>query len=179
LRDYYQRLKEETTTLPIPPTYYSDAPKWRIGLDSDVKQYIELVEAGKLYEHLMSKFGIDGRRRNRFKRSFFANVFYARPETTRRYAAEFAQLFPKVYQAVLHYKRHDYRDLPLLMQEAEADLMIGTVCAKLVRDCRHVPFLTIHDSILTTPEHVQAIKVIMRDAFACLGLSPTFQITVY
>jgi hypothetical protein len=127
----------------------------------------------------MNEFGINRRRRNRFKTSFFANVFYSTPESKRRYSAEFANLFPNVYQAILHYKRHDYRDLPLLMQKAEADLMIGTVCAKLVRDCRHIPSMTIHDSILTTPERVQTINFIMRDAFACLGLNPTFKTTVY
>lgn len=178
LRSYFRQVQEKNFS-PLPSIYYSVAPNWRDGLYDDVKRYIELVERGQLYECLMDRFGVDRRKRDRFKRTFFANIFYSELNAKGRYTSEFADLFPHVDEAITHYKRNHHRDLPLQMHKAEADLIVGTVCGRIVRDYRHVPFLTIHDSILTAPDHVPAIEVIMRDAFADLGLSPTFKTTSY
>jgi hypothetical protein len=44
LRDHCQQEQEDKTMSSSNSFYYSDAPKWRVGLDSDVKRYIRLVE---------------------------------------------------------------------------------------------------------------------------------------
>jgi hypothetical protein len=178
LRNYFQLVQEKNSS-PLPSIYYSVAPNWRNGLYDDVRRYVELAEQGRLYEYLMDQFGLDRRKRDRFKRTLFANVFYSQLNAKRRFTAEFADLFPHVDEAIKHYKRHHHRDLPLRMHKAEADLILGTVCGRIVRDLPHAPFLTIHDSILTPPDHLPAIQLIMRDAFADVGLTPTFKATFY
>src|SRR5262249_49452664 len=42
----------------------------------DVQRYVELVQQGRFYEHLMDAGGIAAERRSRFKRQFFGHVFF-------------------------------------------------------------------------------------------------------
>jgi hypothetical protein len=56
------------------------------------------------------------------------------------------------------------------MQEREASLMIGAVCGRLARHHPDVPLLTVHDSILTTPSHVDLVHRVITEEFGRLGV---------
>ena len=106
-----------------------------------------------------------------FKKKFFAEVFYARLGVETELTRKFGKLFPNVRHAIRYFKQDDYRDLPLRMQETEATLMIGVVCSKL--SDLGLPFLPVHDSILTTSDHVEQVEAIIKNSFAEVGLHPT------
>lgn len=140
-------------------------------VSGDVKEFISLVESGDLYDYLMDE--TENLDRRRFKKAFFSQIFYGPLDMDTDLTWKFKTLFPTVAKVIAHHKRDDYRNLPLLMQKIEADIMINTVCKQL-SELPHIPFLPIHDSILTTPECVDEVKSIIFKAFGDIGLSPTF-----
>ncbi len=76
----------------------------RGAMPEDVVRYVELVQEGRLYDHLMAHGGIPEDRRAAFKRRFFGQVFFCPnfPETAG--ARLFGQLFPNVYAAIREMK---------------------------------------------------------------------------
>lgn len=58
------------------------------------------------------------------------------------------------------------------MQHAESSLFIGAVCGRIMREGPSVPILTIHDSLLTTPQYVDYAESVIREEFDKLGVSP-------
>jgi hypothetical protein len=140
-------------------------------LCADVELYIKLAEAGKIYDYLMVELGFNEAKRGWFKKKFFAEVLYAECNKNTKLAKKFTQLFPTVAAAICKYKEKDYTELPLQMQKVEADLMINGVCSQIDKS---IPFITIHDSILTPLEHVQTVKNLIQSEFKKIGLSLTF-----
>lgn len=125
-------------------------------LPADVQEYITLCSQGKLYNVLMSEMNFMGDRKS-FKQMLFATLFYC----TNHYAdrskdsAYFRSRFPNVYAVIKHHKENDYTLLSRLMQTTEADVMIKKVVNNLMRTRTFLT--TIHDSVLTLPEHITVV----------------------
>lgn len=141
--------------------------------DDGLHSYFNLVQQGNLYDYLMKEFNISEKKRRSFKKKFFAEVFYSKNDYESTLTKGFEKLFPAVFNVIRHYKQDDHRALPLSMQKIEAEIMINDVCTKLADT--DIPFLTIHDSILTTQAHVEDVKVFIQQAFAKRDLSLTFK----
>jgi hypothetical protein len=62
-----------------------------------------------------------------------------------------------------------------MMQREEAKFMLHTVCRRLFTYHKEVPVFTIHDSIMTTEEHVPLVRRIISEEFHRLGLHPTLK----
>lgn len=148
------------------------------GVVGDIERYISLCESGQLYEHLMTAAGIEvtPASRNKFKKTLFNKVFYGRRNRRGPVVEAFKREFPAVYATIEQMKQRNYRRLAQKMQKAESRLMIDTVCRRLMKDHPDVPVITIHDSILTTPPHVEIVQNIIREAFQAKGLNPTLRI---
>ena len=85
----------------------------------------------------------------------------------------FKELFPSVAEVIRVHKTKDYRFLPRLLQNIEANFIINGVCRRLMVEMQDAPVYTIHDSILTIRPFVEPIRQIMVEEFARLGLTPT------
>jgi hypothetical protein len=94
-------------------------------------------------------------------------------------AARLRLRYPSVMGMVKALKRHDYRHAARLMQNFEATMFIRRVCGRLMRERPDVPVFTKHDSILTTPEHAEAVARIIKEEFARLGVNPHLKTEVY
>ncbi|TPE43619.1 hypothetical protein [Pontibacter mangrovi] len=125
-------------------------------LPADVQEYIDLCSEGKLYNVLMAEMNFVGDRKA-FKQMLFATLFYCRNgwADKSKDSEYFRQKFPNVYAVIKHYKANDYTRLSRLMQTTEADIMIKKVVKKLMRKSTFLT--TIHDSILTLPEHITEV----------------------
>lgn len=84
--------------------------------------------------------------------------------------------FPGVASVIRSHKRDDYAELARQMQKRESDLIIGSVCGRLMREHPEVPVLTIHDSLMTTPEHSDLIAGMVREAMEGAGIHPTLTV---
>jgi hypothetical protein len=88
----------------------------------------------------------------------------------------FESQFPTVMRMIRDLKRKDYTQLACEMQRTESRIVIHGVCADLMRAHPDVPLVTIHDSVMTTPGNVAAVKDAMREAFARVGIRPTLKV---
>jgi len=118
---------------------------------------------------------IDTLTRDHLKRLFFADVFYGRTKVDTPLTRLFARLFPTVYHLILDCKSERYQDLARKMQREEAKFILHTVCRRLFTYHESVPVFTIHDSIMTTEEHVPLVRRIINEEFQRLGLHPTLK----
>lgn len=174
IRDYFNP-PSPSVSLPSFPTFLPYVTKSKTEC-TDLELYRELTSTGEFYEYLMKKTGYNECRKN-FKIRFFKNVFYSKENDNYMSADRkmFKHLFPTVAKIVSFYKKDDHRVLARLLQKAEADIMINKIVPRLAD--KGIYCLTIHDSILTTPENSEIVKTIMLDEFQnSLGFTPTIRI---
>lgn len=133
--------------------------------------YLRLCETGLLYEELM----LPGYDRGQFKRRLFADVYFGDDGYPSAVRDRFREMFPPVAGMLTDLKRRDYRRPSWLMQFAESRLFIEGICQRIFEERPSVPLVTIHDSLLTTPEHVDYITTVAMDEFSRLGIRPTFE----
>ena len=145
----------------------------------DVKEFVELCEQGILYDDLMRRLNIPPRRRDSFKRLFFSQVFFGKIKTTGRVRELFARDFPTVYKAINDLKRKDYRQLAYLLQAHESKIMIDVICRRILDELPGTFIATIHDSIMTTPDKAEVVKMIMVREFQRFGLNPMIRLEAY
>ena len=145
----------------------------------DVKEFVELCEQGILYDDLMRRLNIPARRRDSFKRLFFSQVFFGKIKTTGRVRELFARDFPNVYKAINDLKRKDYRQLAYLLQAHESKIMIDVICRRILDELPGTFIATIHDSIMTTPDKAEVVKMIMVREFQRFGLNPMIRLEAY
>jgi len=142
-------------------------------------EFIDLCERGVLYDDLMRRLNIPTRRRDSFKRLFFSQVFFGKLKTTGRVGELFARDFPTVFKAINNLKRKDYRQLAYLLQAHESKIMIDIICRRLLTELPGTFIGTIHDSIMTTTDKAEVVKMIMVREFQRFGLNPMIRLEAY
>ena len=146
----------------------------------DVRRYVDLVQAGRFYDHLMAGAGIPDDRRSEFKRQFFGRVFFCPSHWDSEESRAFAREFPNVARLVQDLKDgpedDSYANLARRLQQAESGLMIGRVAARIGLEMPAAFFLTVHDSILCLEGDAPAIREVMLGEFAFAGLRPTINV---
>ena len=146
-------------------------------LPADLAAYLELSQAGLLYEHLLDcskKAGLTNRDRCTTKKAFNAMTF-ANNKMSRRMAIRkvVAAEFPTLIRFMESAKAKCHKNLAHLSQRFESGLMIDTVCGRLMDDCPEIPILTVHDCILTTESNVAVVRSTIEEVFAANGIRPT------
>lgn len=143
----------------------------------DLRRYVLLCEGGRLYDDLMDMIGGDQQDRDAFKKRLFTQVFYGRNFVEGGLTRLFAEQYRTVMEIIRAIKRPDYRRLSHHMLRAESAIVIG----RSVRRCAEegIWAATIHDSIVTTPEHAGAVVGIMEQAFGSVGVRPTIKVTAF
>lgn len=151
-------------------------------LPDDLKEYIVLCESGQLYEKLMREIGLcpggllEHTRPTNLKakgrQPWMRDVVVALAEA-------FSRLFPHVTKAVRAMKSapkgstKDYTELVKRMQRLESSLMLEHVVGEELME-KNIPLVTVHDCIMTTPEHVETvISAIERQFRKQIGMNPT------
>ena len=142
----------------------------------DWDTYISLCERGEFYEFMQSLGGIEGIDRSRLKRKCFTEIFYARNSIVTPLTVAFARNFPAVMRVIRNAKRTDHTLLAKSMQRDESDIIIAGACGRLMKEAPHIPVLTIHDSLMTSKDHVNYVASVMRQEFEHVGLHPTLNI---
>lgn len=137
----------------------------------DLERYQSVCEKGTLYESLMKSSEI----RWKFKKKFFTYVFFGSNSCRSELKTRFYKAYPSIGKMLETIKRKDYRLSSHLMQNYESTIFIHRICGALMREHRDMPVFTIHDSILTLPEHLDAVKNIIYREFDKLGVKPTLR----
>jgi hypothetical protein len=152
--------------------------------DGEEQDFLELVMAGQLYDHMMEASRTTLTRKE-FKQKFFCHVIYGNSNQwfidQTPLAQMFKSMFPSIYSFILAEKQdrlgdvqgEGFKRLPCQMQKRESQFMINTVCNRLMLHHPVVPIITIHDSILTVPQHEPLVRRIILEEFNSLGVRPT------
>jgi len=105
-----------------------------------------------------------------FKVEFFAQIFFDKDKDS-HIRRVFAQHFPTVSAAITYWKSQPDVNLPVKLQQMEADLMLKQVCPVLL--AKKIKVLSVHDALLTHPQHRDFVHATIRQAFLQThGLSP-------
>ncbi|HEV2292412.1 MAG TPA: hypothetical protein VGR35_01070 [Tepidisphaeraceae bacterium] len=161
-----------------PARRYVNLPAgWRDALLPDELKYLELCEAGQLYEHVQSltkhrDSGNDGREwvKARMQTYLYGEDERGDVRSTSPIRIPFTNEFPHVADVLRAAKRTKHSALPVLLQNIEAEIVLNRVCRRLMTDHRNVPPVPVHDSIYTTPEHESLVRKLMTEAFEDVGL---------
>ena len=153
--------------------FYRAAGDGNSVLPPDVEKYVELVQAGRFYEHLMDEAGIGNDERKAFKERFFGSTFFCKNDPVKPDAAIFAGLFPSVYALIREKKADDYTALAKELQRTESSIVIGGVANRCMVELPYAFVATVHDSVLTTEKYAKIIQGFMMEEFAKVGLDPT------
>lgn len=143
-------------------------------IPSDLQNYQALCEQGRLYDHLQT----NSHDRDTIKKQVF-HLFYGENSSHTPFAKRFAQEFPTIDRVLTEWKAEDHRHASHLLQSYESTLVIAIICQRIRRECPAIPLFTIHDSLLTTPPHVDYVEEVMRNEFAQIGIQVPLKKDVY
>jgi hypothetical protein len=74
-------------------------------------------------------------------------------------------------------KENDHTALSIALQRIESTLVLEKICGRIAKENPNIPLLTIHDSILTTPEHVEYVVSIIKSVLEeNIGIAPKLSI---
>ncbi|WP_298367580.1 hypothetical protein [uncultured Lutibacter sp.] len=152
-------------------------------MNNEFSQYIDLVVSGTLYEFLEQQFsqrlGETFANRKEVKTAVFQVLF-----TDNRFLGQedakpkkvFKKIFPHVYEVFRQIKSKDKSLLPRLLQSIESYLIIDVIAKRISEEYPDAPIYTIHDSISTTEEYVDAVEEIMKDELSkAIGHAPSLE----
>lgn len=156
-------------------------------INNEFQNYIDLVVSGKLYEFLEDAFlqelGIELKDRKEVKAAVFQVLFTSNQFKGQAEAAPkrlFEQKFKAVYDVFAKIKSKDKSLLPRLLQSIESHLMINVIAKRVSEEYPLAPIYTIHDSISTTAEYVDAVELIMMEELTkAIGHPPTIKQEVW
>ncbi len=153
----------------------------------DLARMFKDVQSGKFYERFQA-IG-KGYKRDQAKRNVFqvlmGNVKLMEDSPTGK---RFKKLYPAVYAELVQMKSRNpfvgkkgvkgqkpFAWVGQQLQSIESGIVIDGVAENLRLNFPHVPFLTIHDSFLTTERHFGLVKELLANAFKGFPYQPTFR----
>ncbi len=147
----------------------------QLGL-GDVERYVRHCEEGRFYDELMV---LDDNQTDRetFKKQVFTQVFYGKNCYEGRLTRLFAQEFPTVWETIRTIKKEDYKRLSHQMLRLESEIVINRAVRQYAVEGIWV--VTIHDCLVTYPEHAERVSQIMVEAFESVGGKPTIKVTAF
>lgn len=134
----------------------------------ELELYSSLVQSGKLYEFM--SFAYENSSRELTKKLVFKDIFGP------TLSPAFKTQFPCIGAVLQSFKKKDYRSVAWMLQRQESKLMISNVCGKLKKLIPSEFISTIHDSILTTPDCVDVVTNVVREAFLPYDVIPTLKV---
>jgi len=121
-------------------------------------RYRELVENGRFYELLQSLLNQPDREK---VKTPFITFLFAKSHWIIPVGEAFKKEFPELAKVIATEKREEHNALAIALQKLEADLVINQVVGICKKE--NIPTVTIHDSLLTLPAHVERVKRILEE----------------
>jgi hypothetical protein len=153
-------------------------------LPNDVQHYIYQTITGKLYDYL-NEIKTDGWGKNYTRKIIKKNVytvFYKNEDDENSSIVRelFIQIFPNVFRYIEITKKKDYRKFSISLQKTESDMVLRTICKRILSEKPTIPLFTIHDSILSTSEHIPYIITVMNEEiYKKYSILPNLKIEKY
>ena len=143
---------------------------------SDVASYMTMIKVGLFYPTVQmiakEKLGKGYPTDKQLKGAFF-ELAYSSNRTKTEIKTAFEDEFPIVTRIMKHYKWKDHSALAIKLQQVESDAILNVVGKSISKKLNRAPIYTIHDSIMTTQEHIDMVRDIMvSELEKYVGLKP-------
>ncbi|MFT5250670.1 MAG: hypothetical protein ACI93P_002412 [bacterium] len=186
IQNYNPKTRKGTILNTEIPYYVSKIgnPKYR---PENVNQFIKSVSSGKFYEEfgiLLKSEGLlsgSGKElRKNAKIATFSSIFSPNNSISYNESLQsFKKVFPDVYNllSLIKFGKGNHRTLSCTLQNFEANLILHRACKIISRINSNIPIFTLHDSIITTKEHIMLVKKVMKHVLTkAIGLPPVLKI---
>jgi len=151
--------------------------------EEDVLLFKGIVQSGKFYEEFgkilvengIIENGSDPKKIRKIVKEITFQTFFSKNISVRylENVKIFKEFFPNVYKVFCGIKETHHPTLAIILQNLEADLILHQVCTFIKTSRPQIPLFTLHDSIITTEEHVKYVqKVMQRILKTHLGTAP-------
>jgi hypothetical protein len=162
----------------IPPltSPYPYVAGYSHGCAGDADDYVGLCQRGQIYERLSEFTGLS---RDAVKDELFA-VVYGNPRKSQftPLGQVFRYRFSPLWRGVLRFADEPAGELARLMQTVESFVVVWNACHAIAARFHRAPLLTIHDSLVTTEEHLQAFGEVLKAEFrAAVGVEPMLKVS--
>lgn len=119
------------------------------------------VISGKIYNNFATKENIS---RKEVKKNIYS-VLFGRNNKMDKWNKLFSETYPNVYLWIKEYKEKNktFKSLARKLQQTESDFIFNEVIKEIIYNNRNIPVITIHDSIITTEEHIETVKNIFEN----------------
>jgi hypothetical protein len=152
----------------------------------------ELVCAGKLYEFMASRLAekyshlgaANPFRDRKMAKKQFLRLMYFDPDKknplVHDFFEEFEKLFPVEAMAIKLVKSRNYKDLPILLQKIEAQLLLHKVAGRIFQKNKAIPIYSIHDSLVTTRTYTREVESVIYSVYKEeLGIAPQLEKSIW
>jgi hypothetical protein len=160
---------------------------------SDFELYCTLVDKGRLYQYLSEKYreatgvyyDLDKNEQKRALKDKFFSVLYGGnwlPPESKNYAFRqvFRQWFPNLYWVFYYIKKAHKRNLPVILQALESEIVINRITRRIAKERPELPVYTIHDSVVTLADYADYVREVVKDEFeAAIGLQPSLSVELW
>ncbi len=119
-----------------------------------------LLLSGRFYE----AFGTVHMKRKDIKEKFFQMLF-GQINISSTIAKTFRKRFPSYARAMDEAKRDDYKQVAILLQRAEVEVVFDAVTRFVAMAGTNAPVLTVHDSLATTAKNIHTARDALAEAF--------------
>ncbi len=143
------------------------------------EKLLQLTSRGWFYEHLLSllpekpQAELRAQGRDVLKKRVQVIINDRLRPTPSPLLSAFQQEFPVLAGRIAEIKAEDHARLPLMLQKAEADIVIGRVLPRIQSLDTAIPAVSIHDCILCPTEHREQVQEILsQEFFAATGAHP-------
>jgi hypothetical protein len=167
----------------------------KVSLNQDVKNYINLVVSGQLYEFLIDEFSKEGLTLTRDEakiqvlRILFARNRLPKNGINRKARQIFKNNFPtvhRIFSIVRGREKGDkfqnFKRFAILLQRIESYLMLDVILKKIYKELPGTIAITIHDSVMTgiLTNNIEAVRKIMAEELTFfVGFRPKLNIEKY
>jgi hypothetical protein len=141
-------------------------------LDYELGRFKKLFN-GDFYENIISEVikynstledasGFENRRNCKKTMMFLLYGNFNTPKNSKiKQYIMFKRTFPIITQILDILKKNQKNSVALLLQNLESDLFLNKITKYISEANPNIPMFTIHDAILTTPEHVEFVNKVM------------------
>lgn len=145
---------------------------------AEVQQFFDLCVSGWIYEYFRkahnSKHGVHILTRDEIKHLFVIYLFSKNTAQNEVIKPVMMTHFPYLHSLVKRIKQKDHKVLSVLLQCMESHLFLDVVARRLHE--HQIPFATVHDSIISTEEHIEVVKQVITGAFIMeFGITPSLK----
>lgn len=138
----------------------------------ELERFTKCVCDGNFYEYLAEQGGLnldltDFKTRKDFKQKIFGGCLFDRNRVKlSKWEKVFQKSFPTILEVVRQLKKKDHNSFAIMLQKAEAKFFFQAVEeSDKVIGKGIAPMCTIHDSIVSTKEHIDIVQQVLENQF--------------